>query len=97
MQLRLRMQHRSNTRAALAKALAWFCTSVRVTDSGSPDYGAILQGFDGRTKKPDYLVGLDVSVKSQSKSKRIISNGNVIGMVILRDYILCSGSVSQVI
>ena len=89
------MQHRSDTHAALAKALAWLCTSVRVTDSGSPDYGAILHWFDGRTRKPDYFAGLDVSVKSQSKSKRIISNGNVIGVVILRDYILCSGSVSQ--
>ena len=42
----------SATRAALAKALAWLCTSVRVTDSGSPDCGAILHGVDGRTKKP---------------------------------------------
>jgi squalene-hopene cyclase-like protein len=50
--LRPRMRPRSDTRAALAKALAWLCTSVRVTDSGSPDYGAILHGFDGRTRKP---------------------------------------------
>jgi len=42
----------SDTRAALAKALAWLCTSVRVTGSGSPDCGAILHGVDGRTKKP---------------------------------------------